>query len=165
MNASISSTQTENGQKCLTFELGGETYGVEILKVQEIIGMMKVTRVPRMPNFVRGVVNLRGRVIPVVDLRLRFGIEETPDTERTCIVIAQVVSAKSGDITMGVVVEEVSEVVDIPDGQIEAAPEFGAGINTDFLLGMGKMETGVVMLLDIDTVLSQEDLGVLNDVS
>jgi len=164
VNATTSKpSQAANSQKFLTFELGGETYGVEILRVQEIIGIQNVTRVPRMPGFVRGVINLRGRIIPVIDLRTRFGIKETPDTEHTCIVITQI-NGPSGPLTMGIVIEEVSEVIDIPEGQVESAPELGMGIRTDFLLGMGKLGDAIVILLDIEKVLSHTDLEALDDV-
>jgi purine-binding chemotaxis protein CheW len=149
-------------QKYLTFTLADETYGLDILRVQEIIGMMPVTRVPQTPEFVRGVINLRGRVIPVVDLRSKFGTEAV-DTERTCIVVVQV-SGKTSS-TMGVVVDEVSEVADIADGQIESTPDFGAGIETDFVRGVGKVADRVVMLLDIDRVLSASDIRILKRVA
>lgn len=146
-------------QKYLTFELGTEVYGLDILRVQEIIGIMPVTRVPQTPSFVRGVINLRGRVIPVIDLRVKFDTGNAEDTERTCIVVVQV-SGKTSSI-MGVVVDEVSEVVDIASDQIEATPEFGAGIETDFVRGVGKIGDTVVMLLDIDKVLSASEIRIL----
>lgn len=139
--------------KYLTFSLGGEVYGLEILKVQEIIGIMTVTRVPRTPEFVRGVINLRGKVIPVVDLRLKFGLDGVKDTERTCIIVVQV-SKEDTSVTMGVIVDEVSEVLDINASQIEESPEFGGQVDTDFIMGMGKIEKKVVMLLDVDRVLT-----------
>lgn len=146
-------TNATKAGKYLTFELKGEIYGLEILKVQEIIGMMGVTRVPRTPEFIRGVINLRGKVIPVVDLRLKFGLEETQDTERTCIIVVQFMQ---GDLSliMGIIVDEVSEVVNIEGGQIEDTPSFGANVDTNFILGIGKVGQKVVMLLDVDRVLS-----------
>lgn len=147
--------------KYLTFELGGEIYGLEILKVQEIIGIMTVTRVPRTPDFVRGVINLRGKVIPVVDLRIKFGLDSIDDTERTCIIVVQV-SQEDNIITMGIIVDEVSEVLDIAANQIEAAPEFGHQIETNFILGMGKVEKKVVMLLDVDKVLSGGEIELVS---
>jgi purine-binding chemotaxis protein CheW len=146
-------------QKYLTFALGSEVYGLDILRVQEIIGIMPITRVPQTPSFVRGVINLRGRVIPVVDLRVKFDTGSAQDTDRTCIVVVQV-SGKTSSV-MGVVVDEVSEVVDIASSQIEATPEFGAGIETDFVRGVGKIGDTVVMLLDIDKVLSASEIRVL----
>lgn len=146
--------------KYLTFKLGAEEYGLEILKVQEIIKMMEITRVPRMPDFIRGVINLRGKVIPVVELRMKFGMEPLPTTDKTCIVVVQVAHGK-GRITMGTIVDEVSEVLDVGAEQIEAAPEFGASVNTEFILGMGKVAKKVVMLLDVDRVLSVSEIGAL----
>jgi purine-binding chemotaxis protein CheW len=143
--------------KYLTFQLGKEVYGIEILKVQEIIGMMTVTRVPKTPGFVRGVINLRGKVIPVIELRSKFGMEGREDTDRTCIVVVQVASA-SGTVTMGLLVDEVSEVLNVGQEQIEAPPTFGASVDTDFILGMGKVGQKVVMLLDADKVLSSDEL-------
>jgi len=144
--------------KYLSFVLGREEYGVEILKVQEIIGIMDVTRVPRTPEFVRGVINLRGRVIPVVDLRGKFKMTSTRDTEKTCIIVVQVTS---GDltVTMGVIVDEVSEVLSFQQEQIEAAPSFGGGMDeAEYITGMGKLGKKVVILLDVDRVLKGEEL-------
>jgi len=143
--------------KYLTFNLGKEVYGIEILKVQEIIGMMSVTRVPKTPAFVRGVVNLRGKVIPVIDLRLKFGLEGKEDTDRTCIIVVQV-DMNGSPIIMGLIVDEVSEVLNVLADQIEASPSFGAKVDTDFILGMGKVGPKVVMLLDMDKVLASDDL-------
>ncbi|MCD6119114.1 purine-binding chemotaxis protein CheW [bacterium] len=150
--------------KYLTFVLGGETYGLEILKVQEIIGLMDVTEVPQTPDFVRGVVNLRGKVIPVVDMHRKFGLTETDDTELTCIIVVQVVR-ESGAIVMGVIVDEVSEVLDIEGSQIEPPPSFGASVDTSFILGMGKVGDTVMMLLDLDRVLSGEDLDAVREIA
>jgi purine-binding chemotaxis protein CheW len=143
--------------KYLTFKLAAEEYGLEILKVQEIIGMMKVTRVPKTPHFIRGVINLRGKVIPVVDLRLQFCMEAQPDTERTCIIVVQISHAERR-VTTGILVDEVSEVLNITAPQIEPAPSFGSSVSTDFIVGMGKVGQKVVMLLDIDKVMAASDL-------
>lgn len=151
--------------KYLTFQVKGEVYGLEILKVQEIIGLMKVTRVPRSPTFVRGVINLRGKVIPVVDLRLKFGLESQADTEKTCIIVVQVAQGNSGKVTMGIIVDEVSEVLNIAGEQIEPAPEFGAAVDTDFILGMGKVAQKVIMLLDVDRVLSSSEIVAVKSAS
>ncbi len=156
---------TERAGKYLTFQLKGEVYGLEILKVQEIIGLMKVTRVPRAPEFVRGVINLRGKVIPVVDLRLKFGLEATADTEKTCIIVVQVAQPAGGKVTMGIIVDEVSEVLNIAGDQIEPAPEFGAAVDTAFILGMGKVAQKVVMLLDVDKVLSSSQVAAVGAVA
>jgi purine-binding chemotaxis protein CheW len=148
---------TQAAGKYLTFKLGREEYGLEILKVQEIIGMLSVTKVPRAPSYVRGVVNLRGKVIPVVDLRSKFEMEDHEDTEKTCIIVVQV-SRDDQTVTMGIIVDEVSEVLDIDGGQIEPAPEFGGQTDTDFILGIGKVGDKVVLLLDINKVLSDSEL-------
>lgn len=141
------------GGKFLTFFLDAEEYGLEILIVQEINGLMPITRVPRTPDYVMGVVNLRGKVIPVVDLRLKFGMDAIEPTDLTCIIVVQ-----SQGIQFGLVVDRVSEVVDLLSANIEEAPSFGADIDTDYIRGMGKSEDRVTILLDIDRVLSSEAL-------
>lgn len=151
----------EQAGKYLTFALGDEVYGLEILKVQEIIGIVTVTRVPKMPDFIRGVINLRGRVIPVVDLRLRFRMERRDYTERTCIIVVRV-TRNSRRVTMGIIVDEVSEVLDIGEEQIEATPSFGTSVETDFILAMGKIGQNVVIMLDIDRVLSDGEIESLD---
>jgi purine-binding chemotaxis protein CheW len=149
--------------KYLTFQLGRESYGMGILKVQEIVGVMPVTRMPRMPGFVRGLVNLRGKVIPVFDLRLKFGLEGREDTERTCIIVVRLSlgpgAAEGEAVTLGIIVDEVNEVVDVPGSQIEPAPAFGSVVDVSFLLGVGKVGSKVVMLLDADRILPREDLA------
>lgn len=146
-------TVTQQGQslggKYLAFFLDQEEYGVMILKVQEIIGMMPVTPVPQMPHYTLGVINLRGKVIPVMDLRAKFGMIPLEHTSETCIIVVQ-----SAGTEMGVMVDKVSEVLDIPEHAIEDAPSFGASVSTDFLLGLGKTEGSVKLLLDIDRVLA-----------
>ncbi len=139
--------------KYLTFMLADEEYGLEILKVREIIGLMDVTRVPRMPAFIRGVINLRGRVIPVIDLRLKFNMDAVEDTRETCIIVVDL-----EEILTGIVVDSVSEVMDIPAGDIEEAPDFGVSVDTEFIMGVGKADDKVVMLLDIRKALEQEEL-------
>jgi len=147
--------------KYLTFKLDAEEYGLEILKVQEIIKMLDVTRVPRTPGFVSGVINLRGKIIPVIDLRLKFGMESLQRTEKTCIIVVQV--AHTGDpLTMGVVVDEVSEVLDIAAEEIEPTPPLGAKVDTTFILGMAKAKGGVKILLDIDKALSPDEVQVVS---
>ncbi len=149
--------------KYLTFKLAAEEYGLEILKVQEIIKMMEITQVPRTPAFVRGVINLRGKVIPVVELRLKFGMESVATTDKTCVIVVQVKRSAS-TVTMGIIVDEVSEVLDVLADQIEPPPEFGASVDTDFILGMGKVAKKVVMLLDVDKVLSSAEVATLETV-
>lgn len=141
-----------SGGKFLTFFLDDEEYGLAILKVREIIRLLPITRVPRTPEAVRGVINLRGKVIPVIDLRMRFGLPEGEHTERTCIVVVQ-----ANGVEFGVVVDAVSEVVDVAAADIEEAPDLGAQVSTDFLLGIAKAQGSVKLLLDIDRVLATDD--------
>lgn len=143
--------------KYLTFRLGDEEYGLEILKVQEIIQLQSITRIPRTPNCVRGVINLRGKVIPVVDLRAKFGLGAAEDTERTCIIVVQIRSGESL-LVIGILIDEVREVLDIRSESIEEAPDFGSSVDTEFILGMGKVNGAVKILLDIDKVLTSDDL-------
>ena len=153
-------TMADKEGKYLTFSLAGEEYGIGILKVKEIIGMMPITTVPRTPGFLKGVINLRGKVIPVVDLRLKFGMKEMSYTERTCIIVAEM-QGGSGNIQMGIVVDSVSEVLNIKGMDVEETPAFGAKLDTDYILGMAKMNGGVKILLDIDKVLSAEEIAPL----
>jgi purine-binding chemotaxis protein CheW len=147
--------------KYLTFTLAEEEYGIGILKIKEIIGMLPITSVPQTPDFVKGVINLRGKVIPVLDLRLRFGMPAIDYTERTCIIVVEI-AGNSGTILIGIVVDAVSEVLNIKGDDIEKTPTFGAKLNTDYILGMAKMEGGVKILLDIDRVLSNDELSLLS---
>jgi purine-binding chemotaxis protein CheW len=141
-----------HGGKYLTFSLAEEEYGLEILKVREIIGIMDITAVPQMPEHVKGVINLRGKVIPVIDLRLKFGLEPADYTEQTCVVVVDV-----GTLT-GIIVDTVQEVLDIDGQQIDPPPPLGASVDTSFVLGMGKVKDDVKILLDIDKVLVSEEL-------
>lgn len=150
--------------KYLTFNMANEEYGIGILKIKEIIGMMSITPVPQTPEFVKGVVNLRGKVIPVVDLRLRFGIEEIEYTERTCIIVVEM-AGQAGTVQIGIVVDSVSEVLNIKGDDIEDTPTFGAKLNTDYILGMAKMQGGVKILLDIDRVLNADEIVLLDKVA
>lgn len=147
--------------KYLTFRLADEEYGIEILKVQEIIGMMAVTQVPRTPSYVRGVINLRGKVIPIVDLRLKFSMESKEDTEKTCIIVVQV-RGESGKVTMGFIVDEVCEVLDIGAEDIEESPRFGTGIDTTYILGLAKIKNNVKILVDINKVLAADEVDRLD---
>jgi purine-binding chemotaxis protein CheW len=150
--------------KYLTFSLGDEEYGIGILKVKEIIGMMRITPVPQTPEFVKGVINLRGKVIPVLDLRLRFGMGANGYTERTCIVVVEIDGA-AGKLHIGLVVDSVSEVLNIKGSDIEDTPSFGTTLDTEYILGMAKTGGGVKILLDIDRVLSSDELGILDKVA
>jgi purine-binding chemotaxis protein CheW len=154
------STETERAGKYLTFALAKEEYGIGTLKIKEIIGMMPITSVPQTPKFVKGVINLRGKVIPVVDLRLRFGMESIDYTERTCIIVVEI-ERQSGTVMIGIVVDSVSEVLYIKGEDIEDTPTFGTKLNTEYILGMAKLEGGVKILLDIDKVLSAEEIALL----
>lgn len=141
--------------KYLTFQLSDETYGLEILTVQEIIGMLHVTRVPRTPPYLRGVINLRGKVIPVVDTRIKFGMAGVGDTQVTCIIVVKV-ALNDETVIVGLIVDAVAEVVDIGAGQIEPAPALGASVDTAFIRGMGKLGEKVVILLDVREVIENE---------
>ena len=148
----------ENEGKYLTFALGAEEYGLEILKVREIIGYMDITAVPQTPHYVKGVINLRGQVIPVIDLRTNFGMDTAEVTEETCIIVVET-SSGSRKFSSGVVVDHVQEVLDIAGKDIKGTPEFGSAVNTDFILGMGKIGETVKILLDIDRVLASDELS------
>ncbi len=137
-----------DGGKFLTFFLGEEEYAIEILKVQEIIGLMKITPVPKMPDYIRGVLNLRGKIVPVMNLRTRFGLEEIEDTDETCIIVIQ-----HQEYLMGVLVDKVSEVVDINTSNIEDVPSVGAGEQSEYLSGIGKVSNSVKMIIEVHKVL------------
>ncbi|MBI5593624.1 MAG: purine-binding chemotaxis protein CheW [Deltaproteobacteria bacterium] len=159
MNQAVQTADSREG-KYLTFTLAGEEYGIGILKIREIIGMMPVTSVPQAPDFVKGVINLRGRVIPVIDLRLRFGMPAMDYTERTCIIVVQI-DLQATILNIGIVVDSVTEVLNIVGGNIEDAPAFGTQLNTDYIRGMAKIEGGVKILLNIDKVLTENEIGLL----
>jgi len=151
-------TVTDKEGKYLTFALAQEEYGLEILKVREIIGYMEITAVPQTPHHVKGVINLRGQVIPVVDLRAKFGMDTTEVTEETCIIVVEI-AQDNRTFQTGIVVDHVQEVLDIKGSDIEDAPQFGASVDTDFILGMGKIGESVKILLDIDKVLAGDNLS------
>jgi purine-binding chemotaxis protein CheW len=159
MDQAVKAVANREG-KYLTFVLAGEEYGIGILKVKEIIGIMAITTVPQTPAYMKGVINLRGKVIPVVDLRLKFGMEAMDYTERTCIIVVEI--ANSGQkVMIGILVDSVSEVLNIKGGDIEDTPNFGSRLSTDYILGMAKTGGKVKILLDIDKVLSAEEMGAL----
>ena len=153
---------TDREGKYLTFSMANEEYGIGILKIREIIGMMPITSVPQTPEYVKGVINLRGKVIPVMDLRLRFNMDSIDYNERTCIIVVEIFS-QSATVQIGIVVDSVSEVLNIKQDEIEDTPTFGTSLNTDFILGMAKMEGGVKILLDIDQVLTSDELSLLEE--
>jgi len=142
--------------KFLVFHLGKEEFGIRVLKVREIMGIQGITAVPQTPPYVKGVINLRGKVVPVVDLRLKFKLPEIEYTQRTCIIVVQV-QADSYTMQMGVVVDGVAEVLNLAPGDIEDTPDFGQGVATPFLLGMAKIKNKVKILLDIDQVFSTQE--------
>jgi len=146
--------------KYLTFSLAEEEYGIGILKVKEIIGMMPITTVPRMPSHVKGVINLRGKVIPVIDLRLKFAMAEAAYTEHTCIIVVDAAGG-AGRLLIGIIVDSVSEVLNVKAADIEDTPAFGEKLDTKDILGMTKTGGRVRILLDIDRILSSEALGMM----
>ena len=152
----------EQPQQYLTFVLGGEVFAMGILAIKEIIEYADLTGVPMMPEYVRGVINLRGAVVPVIDLSVRFGKPPGPVTKRTCIVIIEV-EVRNERHVLGVVVDAVNAVLDIPDSEIEPPPAFGASIRTDFIRGMGKVGGKFVILLDVDHVLAADEMDALVD--
>ncbi len=152
----------EKEGKYLTFTLDNEEYGIGILKIKEIIGMMPITTVPQTPEFVKGVINLRGKVIPVIDLRLRFGMDFIDYTERTCIIVIEVIGLNN-TVQIGIVVDSVSEVLNVKSDDIEDTPSFGTRLNTDYILGMAKMEGGVKILLDINCVLTSSEINMIEE--
>ena len=150
------------GGKYLTFTLGKEEYGVSILKVREIIGLMEITAVPHTPSYIKGVINLRGRVIPVLELRIKFGMERQEYNERTCIIVVEV-QGLSETVQVGMLVDSVSEVLNIGEEEIEPPPSFGStDLDTDNLLGMGKVKGQVKILLDVDKVIGERELAQLS---
>lgn len=142
--------------KFLTFTIENEAYGIGILKIKEIIGMMAITHVPKMPEFVKGVVNLRGKIIPVMDLRLKLGMEGREYNDRTCIIVVEIDTTNGTNLT-GLVVDTVSEVLDIKEENIEAAPAYFEGEEQEFIIGIGKVKDKVIMLLDAEKMLSSKD--------
>ncbi|MBT7590356.1 MAG: chemotaxis protein CheW [Candidatus Scalindua sp.] len=159
MEAVAAKTKVTDG-KFLTFILGDEVYGIEILRVREIIGLMDITTVPQTPDYMNGVINLRGKVIPVIDLRLKFSMQEEEHTQETCIIVVEV-----NNTSIGIIVDSVSEVLDIKGGEIEETPQFGQGIDTDFIMGLGKAKEMIIILLDIEKVLSSEELEVVEQLT
>jgi purine-binding chemotaxis protein CheW len=153
VNKMLNENDKSKGGKFLTFFLANEEYGLEILKVVEIIGMMDVTPVPRTPVFIKGVINLRGKVIPVMDLRIKFGMEAVEQTDETVIIVVN-----AHNMEMGIVVDKVSEVLDIASESVEDSPAFGTEVNTEYILGIGKSDGNVKLLLDIDKILTTQDI-------
>ena len=161
MEAVVEKKETSDIEgKFLTFVLGEEIYGIEILKASEIIGLMDITTVPQTPDYMKGVINLRGKVIPVIDLRKKFSMQEGVHTQETCVIVVEVNSS-----SIGLIVDSVSEVSDITGEEIENAPSFGQGIDTSFIMGLGKVKDKIIILLDIDAVLSTEELEMVEELA
>jgi purine-binding chemotaxis protein CheW len=164
---SVAATQAsgaaEETQQYLTFVLAGEVFAMGILAIKEIIEYSNLTEVPMMPDYVRGVINLRGAVVPVIDLSVRFGKPSSPVTKRTCIVIIEIVASGERHV-FGVVVDAVNAVLDIPASEVEPPPAFGTSVRTDFIHGMGKVNGKFVILLDVDHVLATDEMDVLVEV-
>lgn len=157
MTATTETTERHLAGKYLTVVLDQESYGIAVLKVREIIRMQKITAVPQVPGFVKGVINLRGRVIPVIDLRLKFGLTAA-FADRTCIVVVQIALDASRNVQMGLVVDSVEEVVNLTGEEIEPTPEFGTRLDTSFILGLAKVKDQVKTLLDIERVVAPDTL-------
>jgi purine-binding chemotaxis protein CheW len=162
-NENVATAQTDaRAGKYLTFQLANEAFGIRVLKVRESMGLQEITAVPQTPAHIKGVINLRGKVVPVIDLRLKFGLEKKEDTDRTCIIVVRLSLDGSrpgaAEVTLGVIVDEVSEVVNVPAEAIEPPPAFGSSVDVSFLLGVGKLGNKVVMLLDADRILPREEL-------
>lgn len=154
----------EKGGKYLSFSLAEEEYGIGILEIKEIIGMMNITVIPKTPEYVKGVINLRGKVIPVIDLRLKFGMESIEYADRTCIIVVEI-DGQTGTMLIGIVVDSVSEVLNVRAENIEPPPSFGASLDTNYILGMAKMDSGVKILLNINKVLGADEIAGLEKVS
>ncbi len=144
----------------LTFKLGDEVFAVDISKVREVLDFTTVTKVPRTPDFMRGVINLRGSVVPVVDMRLKFGMSETEKTVNTCIIIVEIALDNETTI-LGALADSVQEVIDLEPEQIEPAPRIGTRLKTEFIKGMGKKDDHFIMILDIDKIFSSEELAMV----
>jgi purine-binding chemotaxis protein CheW len=160
MTATVSeASQASLAGKYLTFRLGKESYGIGVLRIREIIRVIEVTPVPQMPAYVKGVVNLRGKIIPIVDLREKFALSNIQDTEQTCVVVVQVTQASGLKALMGLLVDAVEEVVNFGAADIEETPDFGGALDTEYMLGMAKVRGAVKTLLDIDKVIAAAELN------
>jgi purine-binding chemotaxis protein CheW len=159
MDTSKTKTKFQPG-KFLTFKLGEESYGVAVLKIREIIRMQKITLVPQMPSYVKGVINLRGKVIPVIDMRLKFSVGSDAVTERTCIVVVQLDNRQNSITTsVGLIVDAVEEVMTITEDEVEETPDLGGQFDGQYILGIAKIKGEVKTLLDIDEVILAENLN------
>lgn len=155
-NASVQSDARAG--KYLTFHLGNEEFGIRVLKVREIMGLQEITAVPQTPVFIKGVINLRGKVVPVIDLRLKFGLPAAEYTQRTCIIVTQVQGEGQAVMLMGILVDGVSEVLNLSGPEIEDTPDFGEEVASSYLLGLAKVKGKVKILLDVEKVVSSHEL-------
>jgi purine-binding chemotaxis protein CheW len=163
-NSPASQKADQRAGKYLTFGLGNEEFAIQVLRVREIMGIQEITAVPQTPAYVKGVLNLRGKVIPVVDLRLKFGLPEIEYTQRTCIIVAQIES-QNGKLMIGIIVDGVSEVLTLQAADIEDTPDFGNGVETPYILGMAKIKNKVKILLDISMVFTAQEVQRLGGVT
>ncbi len=147
--------------KYLTFRLKNESYGIQVLKIREIIRLQPITPVPQMPAYIKGVLNLRGKIIPVIDLRVKFGLENISDADHNCIIVVKIETQRTSS-QIGLIVDAVEEVLNISASEIEAAPDFGTALDTAFILGLAKIKGSVKTILDIDRVLTEETLSALS---
>lgn len=152
-------THKSRSGKFLTFKLGEETYAVEVLKIKEIIRMQRVTPVPHLPAYMQGIINLRGKVIPVIDLRIKFGLESVEVTERTCVVVVQIIlSGDNRPTPVGMIVDAVEEVMNINEEQVEDNPDLGSTLENRFIDGLAKFDDIIVTLLNIDRLIREDDV-------
>ena len=163
-NGSASNIAGEKVTQFLTFVLNDEVYGINILNIKEIIDYGNVTKVPMTPDFIAGVINLRGSVVPVIDLAIRFSKPTSTKTKRSSVVILDL-EHEGEDLEIGITVDVVNEVLDIVSGEIEPSPSFGTKIRTDFISGMGKVNNQLLVLLDIENILSIDELSIVNEVA
>jgi purine-binding chemotaxis protein CheW len=165
MKAVATKTEATEEKLFLTFVLGNEMYGIEILKVREIIDPMNITTVSQTTDYMKGVINLRGKVIPVIDLRLKFSMPEEVHTKETCVIVVDISEQSNTPQQIGIIVDSLSEVLDINSGEIEEAPQFGQKIDRNFILGLSKTDEKIITLLDIEEVLTTEDLEVVGQIT
>ena len=169
MSESVKDLSEENAiresKELLTFFLAGEEYGVDILRVQEIKGWDSVTHIPNTPEYIRGVINIRGSIVPIIDMRLRFNLEMKEYDATTVVIVLNVVNELTADRTMGIVVDAVSDVYNIPIDDVKASPDFGTAVDTEFVTGLATVENNMIIVLDIDHMLNAAELAVIDRMS